>query len=283
MTDDDGRGLSRRLHWDADEEADEAPPAPAWDREPYRAPEPVTPGPVASGPSFERRDLDRIDEEALDRRRQLWRDTAVILSSLVMVLLVANLVLPQLSGVASASPSPGPAAGTTGPSPSDLPLEATPVPIVDPGLGIDATPRPVVAVTLPPTGTAAPTRPGVTPRPTARPTPTPTPPGPTPSPTEAPTPTPTPVVTPIPPPTVHVSCSAQVPLTVSCTSTSTDTVSGSEGWNMGGPGTVVTGGNGSDSITFTYDAEGTYHVVVTVTGVDGSSTSDGTDVTVSAT
>jgi hypothetical protein len=45
----------------------------------------------------------------------------------------------------------------------------------------------------------------------------------------------------------------------------------------------VTGGDGSDSITFLYDAEGTYHVVVSVTGLDGSTTSDGTDVSVSAT
>ena len=52
---------------------------------------------------------------------------------------------------------------------------------------------------------------------------------------------------------------------------------------MGGPGTVVTGGDGSGSITFTYDGEGTYHVVLTITGLDGSSKSDGTDVTVSVT
>ncbi len=281
MTDDDGRGLSRRLHW----EADEAPPTERWDSEVYRAPEPVIGGRVEGGQSFERRDLDRIDEQALDRRRQLWRDTAIILSGLVSVLLVANLVLPHASDVASATPSPAQAAGTTGPSTNPLVPGATAVPIVDPGLGIDATPRPVVAITEPPTGSAAPTHPGATPRPiiTPNPTPTfpaPTLPAPTPSPTEAPTPTP--VITPIPPPTVQITCTPTL-LTVSCTSKSTDTVSGSEAWVMGGSGTVVTGGDGFDSITFTYDAEGTYHVMLTVTGLDGSSKSDGTDVTVSAT
>src|SRR5262245_48459147 len=98
MTDDDGRGLSRRLHWDAEE----APPTAELEPTAYPEPEPVTGGRVEGGPSFERRDLDRMDGEALDRRRQLWRDTAIILSGLIVVLLVANLVLPQLSGVASA-------------------------------------------------------------------------------------------------------------------------------------------------------------------------------------
>jgi len=60
----------------------------------------------------------------------------------------------------------------------------------------------------------------------------------------------------------------------------TDEVAGSELWAMGGSGIVVSGGDGSDSITFTYEGEGTYHVVLTITGRDGSSKSDGTDVTV---
>jgi hypothetical protein len=60
----------------------------------------------------------------------------------------------------------------------------------------------------------------------------------------------------------------------------TDEVAGSEAWAMGGDGSVVTGGDGSDSITYLYAAEGTYHVVVTITGLDGSTTSDATDITV---
>jgi hypothetical protein len=39
---------------------------------------------------------------------------------------------------------------------------------------------------------------------------------------------------------------------------------------MGGPGTVVTGGNGSGSISFLYDSPGDYAITLTVTGTDGS-------------
>src|SRR5262245_21324578 len=211
MTDDDGWDLSRRLHW----EAEEAPPAAQPQPEGYQAPEPVTGGRVAGGPSFERRDLDRIDGEALDRRRQLWRDTAIILSGLVAVLLVANIVLPQLSGVASATPSPRPTDGGAEPSASPRPGETAPS-IVDPGLGIDATRPPFVRVTEPPTGTAAPTHPGATPRPTARPTSSPAPTEtPTPAPTPTPTPTPTPEVTPPPaPPVAAFTWSPGAPFTI---------------------------------------------------------------------
>src|SRR6185312_10538296 len=109
-----------------------------------------------------------------------------------------------------------------------------------------ATPAP--GITQPPTGTAAPTRPGQTPHPTPRPTPTPTPPPP-----PSPTPTRPPAITPIPAPTVQFSCNALPALTVSCTRTTTDAQPGSEQWAMGGAGTVVAGGDGTGSITFTYD------------------------------
>jgi hypothetical protein len=82
---------------------------------------------------------------------------------------------------------------------------------------------------------------------------------------------------------VQVSCTVLPALTVSCTSTTTDAQTGSQQWAMGGAGTVVTGGDGTSAITFTYDVEGTYHVVLTITGLDGSTKSDATDVTVSAT
>ena len=264
MPDDDGSSLSRRLHWDSENGPNTD--APRDHGLTFAA---------TGGRSFERRDLDRIESEALDRRRQLWRDTAIILSALLGALLLGNLVVPQLSGVASASPSPAPAGESMGA------LAGSDAPILEPSLGIDATSAPKPVKTLPPTGTSAPARPAATPRPTPRPTRTPTPPTPTPTPT--PKPEPTPEVTPIPAPTVHVSCTALPALTVSCSSTTTDEVPGSQAWDMGGPGTVVTGGNGSGSITFTYDAEGTYHVVLSITGLDGSSKADGTDVTVSAT
>ena len=212
MTGDDGRHLSRRLHWDGETEGrwqpreaaehweDELPRA---DGQTGRAARSAPSG--AAAPSFERRDLQRMDEEALDRRRQLSRDTAIILSGVVIALIVANLAFPQISGLASASPTPTPT-GVAGPTPGfeSLPVE-TVVPIVDPSLGIDATPTPIPIVTLPPTGTAAPALPGATPRPTpnpAPPTPRPTPRAtPTPEPTTAPTPEITPPPEPTPTPT----------------------------------------------------------------------------------
>jgi hypothetical protein len=299
MSDEDGDDLSRRLHWDAGDRpprgAEEVAhnvgaPEPFddgahWDDEVGWSNDSSETGKVALGasavvPSFERRDLARMDLAALDRRRQLWRDTALLLSGLVAALLVANLVLPEIAGLAAASPTPFGAGPTVGPSPS--PQEAagpTQAPSPGPSLGIDVTPTRGPAITLPPTGTSAPStpRPIVTPKPTRRPTPPPTR-----APTPAPTPEPTPEITPTPAPTVHVSCSALPALTVSCSGTMTHEAPGSEVWDMGGSGTLVTGGNGSDSITFIYDAEGTYHVVLSITGLDGSSKSDGTDVTVSA-
>jgi hypothetical protein len=187
MPDDDGGFLSRRLRWD-----DEAG-LPENRSDIGRFPV----APVADRRSFERRDLDRIDAVALDRRRQLWRDTAIILSGLVAALLVANFMFGQVTGFAGASPSPFGTGLTAGPSAS--PREAagsTPEPVLDPGAGLDATPVPVIR--LPPTGTAPPR----TPRPTRTPKPTQRPP--TPAPTVAPTPEPTPEVTPEitpPPPT----------------------------------------------------------------------------------
>src|SRR5262245_32806547 len=121
MADDDGGSLSRRLHWDADHPAADAGEsanpedtraAPVvrewgsreerWDDElgavEVKTTEVRVPGGpragAAAGPSFERRELSRMDDEALDRRRQLWRDTAIILSSVVVALLIANLVFP---------------------------------------------------------------------------------------------------------------------------------------------------------------------------------------------
>src|SRR5262249_28359585 len=93
----------------------------------------VTSSGVTAGPSFERRDLDRMDDEARDRRPQLWRDTAFLLSGLVLALLAANLVLPQLAGSATGSPSPiptgfvigGPGAGTSpGPGATTAPTSS---------------------------------------------------------------------------------------------------------------------------------------------------------------
>jgi len=229
MPDDDGSFLSRRLGWDArDQPAAEAgqPPGavPAaervddverWDDEAGWAERErawsgadvdVTDtglfavGPAADGRSFERRELDRMQADSLDRRRQLWRDTAFILSGLIAVLLVANLVFPQLMGLAAASPSPDGSGLGVGPSASAQEAAgATPEPVLDPGAGVDATPHP--GITLPPTGT----HPPATPRPTRRPPATLAPPTPAPTAVPTPEPTATPEVTPEPPPTPEIT------------------------------------------------------------------------------
>src|SRR4029079_15358613 len=128
MAGDDGSHLSRRLHWDAERETGRTPGVAAdgwdedvdWSADAEAAEAGVFGGAEAAAPprSFERRDLDRIDADALDRRRQLWRDTALLLSGLVAVLLGANVVLHQLAMITVACPSPGASGLAPGPSPS---------------------------------------------------------------------------------------------------------------------------------------------------------------------
>jgi PKD repeat protein len=45
---------------------------------------------------------------------------------------------------------------------------------------------------------------------------------------------------------------------------------------MGGPGLLVSGGDGSGSTTWTYTDPGTYTVTLFVTGLDGSTTDQAT-------
>jgi hypothetical protein len=294
MVDDDGSFLSRRLHWGPEGEADpesgagtsQAPgyDAEAWDDEVGaggggRTEVVAAGGGVSAGRSFERRELDRMDEEALDRRRQLWRDTALLLSLLLVVLIGANLVIPELTGAPGASPTPVPTsvvAGGKSAAPSAGSSEAAASPSATP----TGTPHSGPSITQPPTGTAAPTHPGATPRPTARPSPTPAPPTPrpTPRPTPGPTPTPTPEITPEPtpaPPVAAFTWSQAVPLTISFTNTS----SGETDW-------LWDFGDGSTSSQqnpdHPYLDPGDYVVRLTVTGPGGTDFVEHT-VTVSAT
>jgi PKD domain len=274
---DDPDFLTRRLRWRAEGEpkGDPVPDAavdPRFDRA-YEGwdppePEPVPAPPLTVGPSFERRDLARRDEEALDRRRQLWRDTAIILSGMVIALLVAQLVLPGLGGTAVASPTPGPTgvvtdapatanAGLTGP---------TSGPLVDPSLGIDATPTPIPVVTLPATGTAAPPHPGSTPAATRVPTPKPTrAPAPTPPPTPVPTPVPTPALTPVPSPQAAFTWSQDgLTTTVHFADASTGAID-TWSWDFGD------GGSSSDANpSHDYGGGGAWQVTLTVSGPGGS-------------
>jgi len=278
---DDPNFLTRRLRWGVDPDADvegHAEPEIATDApadasidfgdEDWDTPEP-DPVPVMAfdtALSFERRDLARRDEEALDRRRQLWRDTAIILSGIVIALLIAQVLLPGAGGTAMASPTPVPTDGIVGPTASpDAGPSATSVPIVDPSLGIDATPTPIPVVTLPPTGSAAPTHPGTTPRATLKPVRTPTP---TPAQTSAPTPTPTPTAEPtLIPPAPHAAFSwSQDGLTTSVLFSDASTGSiDTWSWDFGD------GASSSEvSPSHDYGATGVWQVTLTVTGPGGS-------------
>ena len=110
MHDEDGSSLSRRLHWDEQDASEPggAPPDDAPNHQPVEV-RPVEALPVADG--FDHRgwtDPNWGDKVALDRRRQLWRDTAILLSGLVVALLVANLVFPQIAGLAGGGTRPRP-------------------------------------------------------------------------------------------------------------------------------------------------------------------------------
>jgi hypothetical protein len=194
LTDDDARHLARRLHWDAEGDATTG-------RDPQLDPARRAASPASERPSFERRDLARREAVALDRRRQLWRDSAAILSAVIVFVLAFRLLGSFATTTSEASPSPSPSglAGGSQGAEASLGPGQTFVPIVDPSLGIDATPTPSSLFTLPPTGTHAPSlAPRATPRPTPRPTRTPLPTSP---PTPTPAATPTPEVTPEPTPT----------------------------------------------------------------------------------
>jgi PKD domain len=267
---DDAGELSRRLRWDP-ERGPETPPGGGrryadvpgaderWDDDDKLVLTTAAANPV----SFEQRQLDRIQDEALDRRRQLWRDTAVILSALVAALLVANIVFPSLTGTAVASPTPNPTEVTLGPtaSPGGVP-GATDEPILDPSLGIDATATPAPARTLPPTGTAAPTRPGFTapPKPTPKPTRTPAP-----TSTPAPAPTPTPDIT-QPPAAPHADFSwsqESLLFVVDFADASTGEIDGWS-WDFGDGGSST-----ARNPTHDFAAPGIWQVTLTVSGPGG--------------
>src|SRR6476646_1685232 len=97
MVDDDGSFLSRRLRWEPEPEPEPEPDAGAedagpeaghargYEREAWEGEVGADPGRtqvvtgrgIIAGPSLERRELARPDMEALDRRRQLWRDRSL--------------------------------------------------------------------------------------------------------------------------------------------------------------------------------------------------------------
>ena len=271
MNPDDASFLARRLHWEAESERARLEPGAdaVVEDDPELTDAWVAPRLDAATPTFERRDLARREEAALERRRQLWRDSATILSAVIVALLAFQLLGGLSTPLPDASPSPIPSGDSTasqGVEPSPLSGQSF-VPIVDPGLGFDVTPAPIPVRTLPPTGTHAPTLPpGPTPHPTTAPAPTPTTrPVPTPAPTPPPTPTPAPTPTPTPAPTADFTW-AQDGIT-----TTVDFTDGSSGvidawsWDFGD--------NGSSSLpnpTHDFGAAGAYQVTLTVVGPGGS-------------
>lgn len=226
------------------------------------------------------------------RRRVLWRDSATILIAVVVSLLAYQLLAPPATAPISGDPSSDPSAVVVivTAAPRSFAPGETFGPIIDPNLGIDATPTPIPVITLGPTRKPGPTptakpgesaapAPSATPRVTPRPTRTPrpaTPPPPTPSPTPPPTePPPPPTDPPPPPPTVSISCQTELAsMTVTCSSSSSNIQADSQVWDPGGAGTLEGGGNTTASLTWRYDSPGMYTIRLTVTGDDGSTTFD---------
>ena len=141
-------GLERSKPWSAVRDAEPGVEA-AW----HAAPEPVD----ASGPR-------RAAPGPLDRRRILWWDSATLVAGVVLSLLALQLLGAPAAGplpTESASAEASDVAVRTLAPPASVPPAATLGPVVDPSLGLDATPTPVPLITL---------------GPTPRPTPTPAPP-----------------------------------------------------------------------------------------------------------
>jgi hypothetical protein len=205
----------------------------------------------------------RIRVAPANRRVVLWRDSATILIFVILALLAARFLLPGNRGIALATETPGTSAILVGSLPAQTGLNFSAPPtlgnVVNPSLGLDATPTPVPIITLgPPTPTpvATPTLgPGATPKPTVKPTP---------KPTVKPSPTPTP-----PPAAPIAGFTNPCPTTVNSTVTFTNASSGpidTYSWDFGdGVGTSTVA-----SPQYAYSAIGTYTVKLTVTGPGGS-------------
>lgn len=221
-----------------------------------------------------------------DRRRLLWRDSATILIGVVLALLVVqSMSAPPTAGPGS-SPSDLPsgiAIGSVGP-PISLPPGATLPPIIDPSLGIDATPTPIPVITMGPTPTPGPSpspsaSPSSSPKATGSPRPSRTPgtskppstppsnPPPTQPPPTQPPPTQPPPTQPPPtaaPPVAQFTWNTTA-LVVDFTNTSTGDTSWD--WDFGD-----SSGSTAQNPSHVYAAPGDYTVKLTVTGPGGTDT-----------
>jgi hypothetical protein len=85
-----------------------------------------------------------------DPRRILWRDSAAILALVVLGVLAAQTFLPGETGGPTDTAIPtGVVIGSLPPGVSPAPAVTFP-PIIDPSLGLDATPTPIPVITLRP-------------------------------------------------------------------------------------------------------------------------------------
>jgi hypothetical protein len=231
-------------------------PPPLWDGGPTRAALVIPNARVTSNPG-----------PIVDRRRLLWRDSATILIGLVIALLAAQALLPGYSLLPTGSPTPEPSGIAIGSflPPLSLAPGETFGPIIDPSLGIDATPTPIPVITLGPSPSPTPSPSATpktvpTPKPSTKPKPTPTP-----APNPTPTPAPTPVVTPPPtPPTAGFTWAENLPLTIDFTNTSTNDTSWDWDFGDGQPN------SSAQNPTHVYLSSGTYNVTLTVQGPGGS-------------
>lgn len=146
--------------------------------------------PVQAGPAEAASDAMVTDRQvvrasgphaAVDRRRILWRDSATVLVFVVLALLGARAFLPGTALAPVDTPLPSGVVTGTRPPGFSLPPGVTFGPIIDPSLGIDATPTPIPVITLGPSPSPSPK---TTPKPKP-PTPKPT----TPKPATPPPPT----------------------------------------------------------------------------------------------
>jgi hypothetical protein len=142
------------------------------------------------------------------QQRILWRDSATILSGVIIAMLLAQAVMPSDTAGEGGVPTPDPTTVTVvAPLPTFrlVGVGATPGEVVDPNLPLNR-PTIIPVITLPPPTKKPSPSPSPTAKSTVKPSASPTAkpsasPTPTPPPTAVPTPTPTPAPTPGPTPT----------------------------------------------------------------------------------
>lgn len=157
----------------------------------------------------QRSDPQQLSYPPVDPRRVLWRDSATILVFVVIALLGIQTFLPGSTGLPTDSSIPSPIILRSLPPGVTLAPGETLGPIIDPSLGVDATPTPIPVITLgPPTPTPGPS-PSGSPKPSPKPSAKPSV-GPSVPPSVPPTPTDSPVPTDTPPPSAAPSESPSV-------------------------------------------------------------------------